>query len=222
MQLATVGSIVFLNMGIKLPSTDTLSPDHKGQGLLIYGASSAVGTTMIQVAKQLGFTVFAIASAKNEKYVKSLGADHFIARDNGGFEKEVVAQIKNSGLSVRYGVDCISTGSTYDISASILSQTREAKSESKLVTVLPWPEDKKLPEGVTTEGAGAFKVFNSEPKVGAWLFNTYLTKQLKDKTLTPSPPVQIVKGGLKSTQEAWDLNKQGVSAKKLVLLVDDE
>lgn len=46
-----------------------------GQTVFINGGSSSVGAFAIQMAKARGCKVVATASAKNEEYVRSLGAD---------------------------------------------------------------------------------------------------------------------------------------------------
>lgn len=51
---------------------------QKGQKVLIYGASGALGTTSVQLAKNLGAEVTGICSTKNVELVKSLGADRVI------------------------------------------------------------------------------------------------------------------------------------------------
>jgi NADPH:quinone reductase-like Zn-dependent oxidoreductase len=51
---------------------------HKGRTILIYGASGAIGTAGVQLARYAGVDVTAVCSTKNLELVKSLGADRVI------------------------------------------------------------------------------------------------------------------------------------------------
>ncbi|KZV65702.1 NAD(P)-binding protein [Peniophora sp. CONT] len=78
---------------------------QEGQTVFINGGSTAVGSFAIQWAKARGCRVIASASAKNEKYVRDLGADEFI-----DYTKEDLAtQLMNNPPSTKYHVffECV-------------------------------------------------------------------------------------------------------------------
>ncbi len=57
-----------------------------GKKALIYGASGAVGSMAVQVARNLGMHVSGVASAKNEDLLTALGAEHFLDYTHPGFQ----------------------------------------------------------------------------------------------------------------------------------------
>src|SRR6266702_8521562 len=64
-----------------------LADFRKGQRILIYGASGAIGTAGVQLAKYFEADVTAVCSTKNLETVRSLGADRVIDYTQEDFTK---------------------------------------------------------------------------------------------------------------------------------------
>src|SRR5947207_6229003 len=60
-----------------------------GQRILIMGASGAVGSMAVQLAKNKGARVIGTGSGRNEEFVRKLGADEFIDYKKAKFEEKV-------------------------------------------------------------------------------------------------------------------------------------
>jgi len=63
----------------------------KGQRILITGASGAVGSMAVQLAKNKGAYVIGTGSGRNEEFVRKLGADEFVDYKKAKFEDKMSA-----------------------------------------------------------------------------------------------------------------------------------
>lgn len=61
----------------------------RDQRILITGASGAVGSMAVQLAKNKGAHIIGTGSGRNEEFVRELGADEFIDYKKAKFEEEV-------------------------------------------------------------------------------------------------------------------------------------
>ena len=60
---------------------------RKGQSIVVYGASGAMGTAAVQLAKHFGARVTAVCNTKNVELVRSLGADRVVDYTREDFTK---------------------------------------------------------------------------------------------------------------------------------------
>ncbi len=73
----------------------------RGESVLIHGGSSGIGSTAIQLAKQLGATVYATAGSDDKcAFCRSLGADAAINYRTHDFVQEVARLTDGNGVNV--------------------------------------------------------------------------------------------------------------------------
>jgi NADPH:quinone reductase-like Zn-dependent oxidoreductase len=123
-----------------------------GDEVLVNGASGAVGSAAVQIAKYLGATVTAVTSGRNAELVRSLGADHVIDYEHedfasGGKQYDVVMDCVGNAPFERVDRTIKPGGALLLVVAdlrSMLGAAGNAKRSGKLVNakeVTPRAED---------------------------------------------------------------------------------
>ena len=209
MAVATAGIGIFPCLEIARPT----SGHKESGGFLVWGGSSSVGTAAVQIAKSLGFTVFAVSSPHHHRYINKLGAKATFNYNDSEVVDHIISAAKSHGVEIKYAYDTISEASSLQQVARVL----HAFGGGKLCITLEWPKEVEKPADVTAVHTGAFRILIDEKEFGGWLFNDWLAESLANKTYVPSPSIEVVEGGIQSIQKALDLHKQGLSGKKLVL-----
>lgn len=107
-----------------------------GQRLLITNSSGGVGSLAIQFAKARGAHVTAVASGRNEKFVRDLGADHFIDYTRQAFE------------DIATDMDVVLDTMGGEVYHRAL---RTLKKGGKMITVVAFPQDEAERYGVSAK-----------------------------------------------------------------------
>ncbi|WP_221740400.1 NADP-dependent oxidoreductase [Stenotrophomonas sp. 278] len=107
-----------------------------GQRLLITNSSGGVGSLAVQLAKAHGAHVIAVASGRNEAFVRGMGADEFIDYTQQPFEEAV--------RDVDVVLDTMG-GDTFQRAFKVL------RKGGRMVTIVAFPQDEAERFGVTVK-----------------------------------------------------------------------
>ncbi|CAD0042387.1 unnamed protein product [Aureobasidium pullulans] len=189
--------------------TDAVS---SGKVILIWGGSSSVGSTAIQLAVASGVQVITTASKHNHDYCSKLGAKAVIDYNSSSVADDIVAAIKNTGAEFAGIYDSISLPETFKHCFEVLQKAGGSKN---MATVLPPPEDK--PSDLNVQGVFAITIANQHKEVGDAVWQKFVPGAIQSGDLKCLPEPLVVGKGLDSVQKGLDKSKAGVSAKKVVI-----
>ncbi|CAM6085519.1 unnamed protein product [Calypogeia fissa] len=186
---------------LQYPSVD---PSPTGQVLLVWGGASSVGSNGIQLGVCSGYEVFTTASPKNFEYVKRIGANQVFDYNSQSIVEELVDALK--GKTIAGVLSCIADNGVIEVCAEVLRRSHGNKIISSVIKVAD-----ELPGGVKT------KWIMDENEVANVVYEDFLPKALAEGKFVPAPDPVVVGKGLHSIQEGLDVQKKGMSAKKVVI-----
>ncbi|GAA5879440.1 hypothetical protein JCM3774_005212 [Rhodotorula dairenensis] len=204
------------HLDLPLPKPDAQKADGEGKVILVYGGSSSVGSAAIQLAVASGVAVVTTCSPANFDLVKSLGASAAIDYRSDSLVEDAVKAIEGAGSEFAGVYDAISEKTTVEKSAEIASKAFGGKGKLYVATTLPPPE--KLADGVKAGGVFAVDIlFKEEARIAKAVYIDFVPKALTNGSLKPKPDPLVVGKGLEKVQEGLNVQKKGVSAKKVVI-----
>lgn len=211
MQIATV----FAGFSaIGLPFDTKLGPADK-KGLLVWGAGSSMGCGGVQVARAMGYTVFATASTKHHENIRSLGVSEVFDYASASVVQDVVSAAKSAGVTIRTAY--IATGDL----ASCLEVVAAFGPGGKVASAPPLTPGSPTVDGVEAMFAKAPDGEGEREKHFEKVFGVWLKEALEKGSVVPSPKIKLV-GGLDDVNKALDELTGGVSGLKLVVEVNKE
>jgi NADPH2:quinone reductase len=216
--LAALTSALGLYARLRLPEPWLPASDDQKTPLVIYGASSAVGSYALQLAVKSNIhpiiTIAGRAQDHVEKFIDRSKGDTIIDYRKG--DEAVVKGLKEAlnGQKLFHAFDAVSEKGSVENLAQVLDPM------GAITFVLPGKEYKGFAETVnlsTTQVGdvhGAFKDFG-------YVHSRYLSKGLEDGWFKPQPQ-EIIPGGLEGVEKGLSNLKDGtVSAVKYIFKIED-
>ncbi|KAK1758154.1 zinc-binding alcohol dehydrogenase domain-containing protein cipB [Echria macrotheca] len=205
-------------LGLPLPDL-SLKPGEatkSGEGILIWGGASAVGSMAIQLARQAGLTIFTTASKKHHDWVRSLGADVVFDYHSDTVVDDIVAAAKKTGTAIALAADVISKPDTLRMSMDVLLKAGGEKKPLKLTQTTPWPEQVVVPEKIMTAWVSGGDIWGRRQDLSAWLYGEAIPAWLANGVVKPGE-YRVIEGGLGGLDTALEVLLAGVSGEKVVV-----
>ncbi|KAF2001629.1 GroES-like protein [Amniculicola lignicola CBS 123094] len=197
-------------LGLTPPSSASAPPkENAGKSVLVWGGSSSVGASAIQLAAGAGLKVVSVAGKSNIAAVKTLGAAAVFDHTSPTLTDDILKALEGTTFA---GVsDCIGSPESAAAWTPIYK-----KLGGKYGSVIP--DAKGLPEGIGGTSVFAPMVALKEGYVGAAIWAKFVPEALEKGTLKAKPDAIVVEGkGLEDVQKGLDRQKKGVSFRKVVV-----
>ena len=204
---------------------DAIFQENDKKGILIWGVGGSVGSIVMQIAKSMGFHVYATASSNHHSYLQELGKGSGKVTLFDYKDKDVNSKIINAaaqdGIVIDIGIEA-AAGNLKDI-VSILNKTKGTTPYAKIscapfsFSMLWYLFVPSFCTGVKVKFVDSPKDANVRLQEFSFIYNTWLPTKLISGEIVPSPKVKVIPNGLNGIQNGLDELKKGVSGVKLVV-----
>ncbi|KAF9631065.1 hypothetical protein BFW01_g1927 [Lasiodiplodia theobromae] len=195
---------------LNLPLPSASKPEKNGKTVLIWGGASSVGATAIQLAAASGATIITTASPANHEFVKSLGADFVFDYRSPTVVEDIANTLNETDFVGVY--DAIGEDPSFDAVSAILDRLNK---RVPVAAVLP---SNKSTEQFAPVYVVAFAIVQ-EPNqhIGEWIWKKFIPEALANGSFQAKPDPSVTGHGLENIQNALDVQRKGVSAKKIIV-----
>lgn len=221
-------------LALQYPSAN---PKLTGKTLLIWGGSTSVGSNAIQLAVAAGYEVITTASPRNFDYVKKLGADQVFDYTSKTVTKDVINAFEGKTIagalavgkgSAEYCVDIIHAcrGNKFVSMASpavsFENYTRARQLPGIVLRLLS--SNVSLQVKSRIRGIGTKYIFGNslmDNEVSKVIYEDFLPQALLENRYIAAPEPYTIGSGLEYIQAGMDAQRRGVSAKKVVISLNN-
>jgi NADPH:quinone reductase-like Zn-dependent oxidoreductase len=216
----------------------SLTPRSTGETVLIWGGSTSVGSNAIQLAVAAGYEVITTCSPRNFGYVTNLGAALAFDYHSPTVVADIVAAFKARRSAGALAIGGGSAGPCFDIVhaaggrqfvstasppvAADVVFARPGGLGLKMLRLMPQMAAAGVSLALTSRlrGIGTKFIFGSTlfaNEVGPAIWVDFLPRALAEGRYVAAPEPRVVGHGLGAIQGAFDIQKKGVSASKIVV-----
>ena len=205
------------------------APQPTGQTVLVWGGSTSVGSNAIQLAVAAGYAVITTASPRNFDCVRALGASQVFDYHSTTVVQAIIAACRGKLLA---GALAVGTGSAEPCAAILhactgnkfIAMTSPSVSFASGLTFqtlrkLVW-SGVSLQVKCRTRRIRTKFIFGTtlkENEVGTIIYEDFLPQALAEGRYLAAPDPYVVGQGVEYVQAGFDLQRAGVSAKKVVV-----
>ncbi|KAJ5921012.1 hypothetical protein N7466_009338 [Penicillium verhagenii] len=207
-----------------------ISKMEKKEALLIWGASSSVGTMGVQTARLLRedpdssfAAVYATAGSANKSYVESLGADRVFDYKDPQVVDAIVSAAKEDELVIKH---CFLANGELALCQAVLKAFVGKNEEESMETTVAKigsapvvPLDAEVISGIETMFVLPSMVEKERLKQFQYWIGKCLGENLVKGAIKPSPEPTLIGKGLEAINAGLDRLIQGVSCTKLIVEV---
>ena len=222
------------HLALRHPTAD---PVPTGEVVLVWGGSTSVGSNAIQLAVAAGYDVVTTASPRNSGYVRSLGASQVFDHASPTVVQDVVTALRGRTLAGTLAIGAgsaqacvevvracegrkfLSTAST-PVSFAALGSADRRRFELPRLLLRIGASTAALQLRCRRYGIGTKFVFGTTLKaneVAKAVYEDFLPAALAQGRYVAAPPPLVVGRGLEQVQHALDVQREGVSARKVVV-----
>lgn len=211
-------------------------PAPDGPWVLIWGGSTSVGCNAVQLAVAAGCRVVATASPRNFALVEGLGAARVFDYRSATVKQDIIAVLRDSTCAGAVAIGGGSAAMCYDIISAVPAVGRRFVAEA---TIGEGPPQKgglamvafvanmlatnmMLGARAKLRGVSSKLIVAQESDGPLWdaLFRDFLPMALAQGDFKSAPVAEVYGHGLEALASGLETLKAGVSAKKLVVILN--
>jgi NADPH:quinone reductase-like Zn-dependent oxidoreductase len=198
-------------LGLQYPTVPP--PKPTGKTLLIWGGSTSCGCNAVQLGVSAGYEVFSTASPKNFDYVKKLGASQVFDYNSPTVVSELIHAFEGKECAGAVAIGSALTMFTAGVAEACAEVVAKTEGKKFVATAMFVPKD--LPAEVEAKFIIGSNVKDNER--GKIIYEDFLPKALATGQFVAAPEPLVVGKGLEHIQTAFEVQRKGVSAKKVVV-----